>query len=126
VLEQIPEIAPTGQSPIRPWPRPLVQRDPLGPRVCELSARAVRDLEPHANLDVAGPELCDRPIKAGHAVDQHGLISLKMSGQHQRRRIRGQAHHCHARPERLDREYHFRPQSAAECITSAATWRLGR
>jgi hypothetical protein len=113
-LPQISEIAPTGKALIGLWPCELVKRDPLGPGIRQLSTGAVRDLETHGNFHLAVAELCNRPIKIGHSVDQDRLISLEMLGEQQRRRMRIQPDHRDACPERLNREDQFRAQSTAE------------
>ena len=113
------EVAASGESLVSPWPRPLIQGNPLRPRVGHLDAAPVRDLKIHADLDVTVAELCDCPIEILDPVHEDWLVALEMAREQKRGRIRGQSHHRHPCPERLDREYRFRPQPMGEVFQVA-------
>jgi hypothetical protein len=108
------EITPAAKALAGPRSRELIDRDPLRGRIGQFSARTVRNLEPHCDLDLALVEFRDRPLKIGHAVDKDWLIALEMLGKQQSRRMWVQPHHRHACPERLDREDQFCAQATAE------------
>ena len=69
---QISEVASAGESLGGLWPRSLIDGEPLRPGVRYLHTAPVRNLEIHADLDLAAAELRDCPIETLDAVDETG------------------------------------------------------
>ena len=113
---QISEVASAGESLGGLWPRSLIDGEPLRPGVRYLHTAPVRNLEIHADLDLAAAELRDCPIETLDAVDEDWLIAREMPGEQERGRIRGQPHHRHPCAEGLNREYDLRGQTAGEVL----------
>ena len=77
----------------------LVYRDPLSRGSLKLAARSRRDTELRG---VLGTESGLRGRKIRHAVDQHRPLALEMIGEQQGGWTLAEAHHRHARAERLN------------------------
>src|SRR5436305_11583102 len=96
------EVAPALQALRRGRTGELVDRHALRAGAAQLGAGAVRDLEAGLDLDAARLELGELATEGRDAVHEHRLLALEMAREQQGGRLGAEAHHRHARPERLD------------------------
>src|SRR3954468_9146829 len=114
------EVAAAGQALRRLGARELVDRDAVAAGRLELAAGPVRNAEHRLTLPAAAFQLGDRGVQPGDAVDQHGAISLQMTGEQDVGRLAGQADHRDPGVEGLDCELQVGAQHAREVLDVAS------
>lgn len=87
----------------------------------------MRNPKARSYLDPTSLQLGHTLVELRDAVDEYGLITVKVPGQQERRRIWAQAQHRDPSSKRLDGEDQFAPQTVGEALDvcgDLAAWQV--